>query len=459
MIYYRIIPLYNKIHNVLNIMYRIQEGLLMKRNQNKKRIIAINTMILMLVSAISYPIFASGLIEESEIQEDESKTQEDTTFYNEEVEYESSPISTGEVQTRAIVGETFQVNIKNNGVENLPCTFRILSVPDGEDSGTVEIGTGKSKIPSIAKETTGTIEIPNEVIYEGNIYKITTIGDYGFFETKIANTGLESNSTITTIGMGAFSMCRIISTGLENNTTVITVGDSVFEYCFNLNNVIFEITTLPSMGNNVFFGPDLNIYYPHRTINSDVLNNVGAASVQEIVFNSIQVKTPPTKINYIEEKVFDASGMVLTSSYNYGDRDIAYNDSTKDRFAFDKKELSLGNTSIIITYGGKSTEQVITVIEKTITGITVKTNPNKLEYIEEEEFNPDGLVLSISYDHGNNEDVIYNENTKSEFIFDKKIVKAEDSKVGITYNGKETTIESREERNITDTKRNIFIKE
>ncbi len=79
---------------------------------------------------------------------------------------------------------------------------------------------------------------------------------------------------------------------------------------------------------------------------------------------SIAVQTPPTKTTYYAGETFDPTGLVITRTYDSGDPDTyAYEGHTSD-FSFSPSTstaLTISNTSITITYGGKTTTQNITV--------------------------------------------------------------------------------------------------
>lgn len=83
--------------------------------------------------------------------------------------------------------------------------------------------------------------------------------------------------------------------------------------------------------------------------------------------SSIAVKTAPTKTTYTEGENFDPAGLVITATYSDSDpEDIAYSGNESD-FSFSPTlttALTTSNTSVTITYGGKSTAQSITVNEK-----------------------------------------------------------------------------------------------
>ena len=81
--------------------------------------------------------------------------------------------------------------------------------------------------------------------------------------------------------------------------------------------------------------------------------------------SSIAVKTAPTKTSYTEGENFDPTGLVITRTYSDASTsDYAYAGHTSD-FTFTPSlstALTTGNTSVTITYGGKSTTQAITVV-------------------------------------------------------------------------------------------------
>ena len=91
---------------------------------------------------------------------------------------------------------------------------------------------------SYSNEYTGNVVIPESVIYNSNIYRVTSIGSYAFCEC----TGLTSitiPNSVTRIGKSAFSSCLgLTSITIPNRVT--TIGGSAFENCTGLTKVITE---------------------------------------------------------------------------------------------------------------------------------------------------------------------------------------------------------------------------
>lgn len=122
--------------------------------------------------------------------------------------------------------------------------------------------------------------------------------------------------------------------------------------------------------------------------------------------------------------------------YNNGNgEDIAYDETTKKDFAFSR--IQLDTRSVEISYGNKTVKQTILVEAKRIVNVVVKAAPKKLEYIETERFEPEGLLITVSYNNGKKEEIEYNKRTKESFSFDKEEVKKEDKEIKITYGGME----------------------
>lgn len=91
-------------------------------------------------------------------------------------------------------------------------------------------------------------------------------------------------------------------------------------------------------------------------------------SVVEPDLVSIAVTTPPTKTEYVEGDNFDATGMVVTATYS--------NETTKpvtDYTVSPSENLATTDTSVTISYGGKTATQAITVIES---DLVITSNKN-----------------------------------------------------------------------------------
>jgi hypothetical protein len=154
--------------------------------------------------------------------------------------------------------------------------------------------------------------------------------------------------------------------------------------------------------------------------------------LERISIESIAITTEPTKKEYIEGQVFDPAGGEITVTYTDGEPAVvALSEATTN---YDATKIG-ADQEITVTYKGKTAVLKVTVKAKSVSGIAIKTNPTKLEYIEGQNFDPAGGVITVSYDNGNEEDI----DLTSEMIsgYDKTEVKEQD--VTVTY-GEKTAV-------------------
>jgi len=100
------------------------------------------------------------------------------------------------------------------------------------------------------------------------------------------------------------------------------------------------------------------------------------ASSSTKTLSSISVSTAPTKTTYIAGEYFDPTGLVITKSYSDSTSDTYTYANHTSEFTFSpttSTALTTSNTSVTITYGGKSCSQAITVnaAAKTLSSISI----------------------------------------------------------------------------------------
>ena len=184
----------------------------------------------------------------------------------------------------------------------------------------------------------------------------------------------------------------------------------------------------------------VTVTYKEKT--ADIIITVNPKE-EEPKVTGIEVKTAP-KTEYTEGDKFDPTGLVLTVKYDKGgDKEVAYDDTTKAAFAFSpslETALKTSDKKVTVTYAEKTADITIKVNagqveEPKVTGIEVKTAP-KTEYTEGDKFDPTGLVLTVKYDKGGDKEVAYDDTTKAAFAFSPSLetaLKTSDEKVTVTY--------------------------
>ena len=127
-------------------------------------------------------------------------------------------------------------------------------------------------------------------------------------------------------------------------------------------------------------------------------------TVNAKTLSSISVKTKPTKATYIQGESLDLAGGVLTLTYNNNTTEtVNMTDSKVTTSGFDS--TTAGTKTITVSYGGKSTTFTVTVNEKTLSSISVKTKPSKTTYKQGENLNLAGGQLTLTYNNNTTETV------------------------------------------------------
>lgn len=187
----------------------------------------------------------------------------------------------------------------------------------------------------------------------------------------------------------------------------------------------------------------LTVTYEGKTCNYDV--EVIAKSLV-----SIAVTTKPSKLSYLEGKdKLNVSGGIVTLYYDNDTRDTVNLNS--DMVAGFNNAI-VGEQNLTVTYKGKTTSFLITIMPKTTTSISVINKPNKVTYLEGENFETAGLVVKA----------YYNNDTSS--VVNDYTISGYSSSVGtktitVSYGGKTTTftvtVNSRVPSTVTSSKHTI----
>lgn len=119
--------------------------------------------------------------------------------------------------------------------------------------------------------------------------------------------------------------------------------------------------------------------------------------------------------------------------------------TVKDGFAFTTDTtVTVGNATVTKILNADGTLSVNAKFPATgaavPTDITVVTEPNDVEYIYGEKFNPSGLVISVIKDDGTTENVTYNDSNKEEFGFSPVNLTVATTKITVIYAGKTADI-------------------
>ena len=163
-------------------------------------------------------------------------------------------------------------------------------------------------------------------------------------------------------------------------------------------------TTLNGVGSTKFSLPEnTGTWEVTATLNghtaSAVVEVTGAMqyNVDLVITSSVAVTHAPTKTTYNVGETFDPTGLVVTATYADGTTE-----DVTDGCTFSPTVMAASTTAVTIKYQRAgvtvTTTQAVTVLE--LSGISVKTAPNKTAYYIGESFDATGMVIEATMSNG-----------------------------------------------------------
>ena len=212
--------------------------------------------------------------------------------------------------------------------------------------------TNSSRIVGSGEDVTLTIEGTTNSLYIHS-YTIT----YGTPTEQGGSSGSEevTLSSITATGMtqnynvgDTFSFDGVLRANYSNNTSGEVLPTSV------------SSPDMSTSGNKT-----ITLSYTEDGVTKTTTYTIYVAEVQKTL-TSISVSTAPTKTSYYVGDNFNPAGLVITRTYEDSSSDTYTYSGHTSEFSFTPSlsaSLNVSNTSVTITYGGKSTTQAISVSE------------------------------------------------------------------------------------------------
>ncbi|MCD8158635.1 MAG: bacterial Ig-like domain-containing protein [Clostridiales bacterium] len=149
-------------------------------------------------------------------------------------------------------------------------------------------------------------------------------------------------------------------------------------------------------------------------------------TVSEKVLTDIAVTTQPNTVSYVVGQSFNVDGMVVTGYFSDGSAEEISD------YEIDTEALILGQTKVYVTYGGYYDIVNVNVVAKEVTDIEIISQPTKDSYVEGETFNPEGIVIKVTYNDGEEEIMTYDNDSIS---YPTDPLTTEDTSVEITVGG------------------------
>ncbi|MDR1919938.1 MAG: leucine-rich repeat domain-containing protein, partial [Tannerellaceae bacterium] len=133
--------------------------------------------------------------------------------------------------------------------------YKIISLPNDETHGTVEVGNNSSYA--------GPVSIPASITLSGTdsnagTYDVVAIGVRAFYvgsyNTKVTSLDLSYATNLTTIGEQAFSNCVNFTGSLTIPPSVTTIETNAFLYCTGFTGSLIIGASVTSIGTGAFLG-------------------------------------------------------------------------------------------------------------------------------------------------------------------------------------------------------------
>ena len=143
----------------------------------------------------------------------------------------------------------------------------------------------------------GTVTIPSTVTYNGNTYKVTSIGESAFRNCR-GLTSITIPENVTSIGNQAFSGCSDL-TSITLPESVRSIGFEAFQYCSDLTSITLP-NSVTSIGHSAFFccSSLTSITLPERVTSIGKYAFSGCSSLTSV--------TIPERVTSIGESAFSS---------------------------------------------------------------------------------------------------------------------------------------------------------
>lgn len=281
-----------------------------------------------------------------------------------------------------------------------------------------------------------------EILWSSSNENVATVDSLGFVTAisegeavivaKAAGGNVEANCTVTVLDLFAEELDvtkmpdkTLYVKGEKLDTTGIVIEAT-------LNNgekftVTDECTFTPEVVNEDVQTITASYTYGDKTATTtfDVLGS--------LVFEELQITTPPDKLHYIKGETLDTSGIVVKAKYNGGTEIVDVTNECK----FDVTTVTEDKQTVTVSYdsGGLTRTATFEVYgDVVLNGIKINRLPDRTHYKSGEKFSPSGM--NIVLDYTNREPVKVN---VSECTFDVTTV-TQTQKVTVSYKAGDKTV-------------------
>ncbi len=165
-----------------------------------------------------------------------------------------------------------------------------------------------------------------------------------------------------------------------------------------------------------------------------------SVTVVEKVVTKIAVTNDPTDMDYVEGETINKAGMIVTATYNDGTE--VSTEKYEIIYVSGDALTKIGQETVTIKYTGTdfsgkapTTTLTVNVKAKAIDKISIKKGPDKVDYIEGQDFDPTGMEIEVHYNDGETRTIkITDKNDTQDVTFNPSTnLQTTDTKVVVTY--------------------------
>lgn len=160
-------------------------------------------------------------------------------------------------------------------------------------------------------------------------------------------------------------------------------------------------TKVVAITDSMISGGDIHTIGKQELIISyEGLNLCIPVEVIPLEVEKIELTSLPLKLVYLEGEKFDATGIILTVHYNNGEDVVVSEGYTITGYSSEP-----GVHTITITYLSKTVDFTVDVKSKSLLKISIAQKPYKTEYVEGQNLDLTGLIVTAIYDNGLTENI------------------------------------------------------
>ena len=326
------------------------------------------------------------------------------------------------------------MNSWTRGIDGIPTNWTIQNdngtkADELTDNGfTFSVDTSSLTAEVISfDQSRSNVSIPETVTYNGTIYRVTSIGNFAFYQCRNI-TSVTIPSSVTSIGSSAFEDCTgLISITLSKGLT--SIGGSSFEGCTGLTSI-----TIPSTVTSIA----INAYKNCTGLNTIISEIQNPFAINENVFSTYSTATlnvpAGTKSAYQNtagwnkfQNIVEVGGeqsVVLTAlsySREYGEANPAFeymvdgeNLNGTPTISCDATKTSPVGTYAIKISNGSVTNSNVSYIDGTLTITTAPLTVTAKDYSREQgQANPTFEVTYSGFKNNETESVLTQKPTAS----------------------------------------------